>query len=42
MIKTLIIGGEVIFSQLLGVAFFTNQSQWGELYTNLAMMIMVV
>ncbi|WP_217543592.1 hypothetical protein [Vibrio metschnikovii] len=32
-IQTLVIGGALIAGKLIGVALFTNQSQWGEFFS---------
>ncbi|MFL0988105.1 hypothetical protein [Vibrio parahaemolyticus] len=41
-IQTLIIGGALFFGKLIGVALFTNQSQWGEFFTELPMTVTLI
>lgn len=42
MIQTLMIGGGLISGKLIGVALFTNQSQWGDLFADLPMVVVTI
>ncbi|EKO3793815.1 hypothetical protein HAR83_003264 [Vibrio metschnikovii] len=39
--QTLIMGGAVVVGRFLGVAFFTNQSQWEEFFTGLPILAII-
>ncbi|MDS1774110.1 hypothetical protein QX226_22640 [Vibrio vulnificus] len=40
--QTLIMGAAIVVGKFLGVAFFTNQSQWEEFFTGLPILAMFV
>lgn len=42
MIQTLMMGSGVIFGKLIGVALFTNQSQWGVFFASLPIMVVTI
>ncbi|HHX8462810.1 hypothetical protein D8S93_24105 [Vibrio sp. VGrn 2] len=41
-IQTLIVGGALFLGKLIGVAFFTNQNQWGEFFTDLPITVVLI